>query len=239
MDEAVGVQSYTYRRFTALGTLEQAQRAGVVAIEVWPGHLPPDGEEAAIASYQEAAQKAGIRVVGYGVIQLGAGAESALRLAARLGCSYVSVDVDPQNTSAIASGIQLAKELGLRLGIHNHGPGHHYSTVDTVLSVLEHQDAALGACVDTGHFLRAGQDPAAAIHALGSRICGVHLKDFLEDGTEVLPGRGRLELTSVLRALRDVGFNDPAVIEYESDPGNPTPAVRASSTAIRAALARV
>ncbi len=239
MDEAVGVQSYTYRRFSALGSLEQAQRAGVVAIEVWPGHLGPDAAEAAIASYQQTAQMAGIRVVGYGVIQLGSGAEPALRLAARLGCSYVSVDVEPGDTSAIASGVHLANELGLRLGIHNHGPGHHYSTVDTVLAVLDHQDAALGACVDTGHFLRAGQDPVAAIHALGSRISGVHLKDFLEDDTEVLPGRGRIDLVTVLRALRDVGFNDPVVIEYEADPGNPTPAVRASSTAVHAAMARI
>ncbi len=237
MDGAVGLQSYTYRKFSALAGLEQARQAGVTALEVYPGHIGPDADDTTVEGFQAAAQKAGIRICGYGVISLGAGAEAHMRLAKRLGCEYVSIDVRPDDRQSLDQGLRLAEQLGLKLGIHNHGPGHHYSTLDTVLAVLRGRPERLGACVDTGHFLRAKQDPVAAIRELGPRVHAVHLKDFVDERTEVMPGTGGLNMTAALAALRDVGFSTAHVLEYEADADNPTPAVSQAVAAVRKALA--
>lgn len=237
MPTEIGVQSYTYRKFPVRRAIDEAKAAGCQAIELWPGHLPPDTAEAEVEAVCAHARRQGQRICGYGVIGLsGEAPDAQVRFARRLGCDYVSVDVRPQDRERQAAAAALAAQLGLTLGIHNHGPRHHYSTVDTVLAVVRDLPPNFGACVDTGHFLRADQDPVAAIRALGPRVHAVHLKDFLDEHTEVLPGSGRLDLPAAVRALRDVGFRTAYVLEYEADENDPTPAVSRAVAAVAAAM---
>ena len=93
--------------------------------------------------------------------------------------------------------------------------------------------SARGPCPDTRcrwrggrHFLRADQDPEAAIERLGRRGHAVHLKDFVDQDTEVMPGKGRLDMVAALGALRRSGFSTAYVLEYEADENDPTPAVQ-------------
>lgn len=209
-------------------------------MELWPRHLPADTPEAETAAVLEHARANGVRICGYGVVGLAKERTAPhLRYAKRLGCDYVSINVDPADRESQAEAITLAQDLGLKLGIHNHGPSHHYSTVDTVEAVLAGQPELFGACVDTGHFLRAGEDATRAIERLGRRVHAVHLKDFTDEHTEVLPGTGRLNMPSALRALRAVGFSTAYVLEYEADKLDPTPAVQKAVAAVAAALAQI
>lgn len=236
----VGLQSYTYRRFPLRRAIEEAAAVGCRALEVFPGHLPADTPRAEVDAVLAHARAHGIRFCGYGVVGVGPdGAERDLRFAHGLGCDYVSIDVRPDDRAAQRAAIAHAEACGLRLGIHNHGPGHHYSTVDTVLAQVEGMPACFGACVDTGHFLRAGQDPVEAVVRLGARALAVHLKDFTAAGAEVAPGAGRLDLPATLRALARSGFSTAYVLEYEADEHDPTPAVRAAVAAVAAALQAV
>ncbi len=217
--------------------LDAARDSGNHSIELWPGHLPadtpPDQVEAVLARCQER----GLRVCGYGVVNLSrADTETHLRCAKALGVDYVSVDFRPDDRQAQSAAAALAAKLGLRLALHNHGPGHAYATPEQVAAVLEGQPEVLGACVDTGHFLRADADPVAAIRLLSGRVHGVHLKDFLDAHQEVMPGTGRLDLKRTIAALREVGFASDFVLEYEADPENPVPAVREAVAAVQAAL---
>jgi inosose dehydratase len=240
MPYEVGVQSYTYRRFDIRRAIDEIHAAGGRAAEVWPGHLPPDTAEAETDAVLQHARERGVRICGYGVVGLSAQATAAnLQYARRLGCDYVSVDVRPDDRALQAEAVAMAERLGLKLGIHNHGPGHHYDTPESVARVLEGQPPAFGACVDTGHFLRAGVDPVQAIAALGRRVHAVHLKDFVDAHTEVMPGHGRLDLPAALAALRQGGFSTAYVLEYEADEHDPTPAVRQAVAAVVAALQRL
>ena len=239
MAQEIGVQSYTYRKFPVLAAVAEAKAAGCTALELWPGHLAPDASDADVASFQGQCRTHGVRVCGYGVCGLGgADAEKSLRFAKRLGCDYVSVDVRPGDRDKQDAAIRLAAELGLNLGIHNHGPGHHYSTLQDVASVLEGRPAVFGACIDTGHFLRSDVDPVEVITRLGARVHAVHLKDFVDAHREVLPGSGRLRMADTLAALRRIGFSTAYVLEYEADETNPTPAVREAVAAVAAGLGR-
>lgn len=236
----IGVQSYTYRKFNVRQAILEARKAGCTAMEMWPGHLPAITPEAETAAVLEHARTNGVRICGYGVVGLSKDAtEAHLRYAKRLGCDYVSIDVRPADKENQAAAIALAQQLGLLLGIHNHGPGHHYSTVDSVEAVLQGQPEIFGVCVDTGHFLRSNEDATRAIQRLGRRVHAVHLKDFTDERTEVLPGTGRLNMPEALQALKSLGFKTAYVLEYEADESDPTPAVKEAVTAVSAALAKI
>ena len=217
--------------------LEAARASGNRAIELWPGHLPAQTPTDQVEAVRVRCGERGLRVCGYGVVNLSrADAEAHFRCAKTLGADYVSVDYRPDDRPAQEAAAALAARLGLRLALHNHGPQHAYATPEQVLAVLEGQPAVMGACVDTGHFLRADADPVAAIRMLGSRVHAVHLKDFLDAHQEVMPGRGRLDLRQTIAALREAGFSSAYVLEYEADPDNPVPAVREAVDAVAAAL---
>lgn len=236
MARPVGVQSYTYRRFPLLKMVDEVRAAGLESIELWPGHLPANASDDQVQELLAYCQARQVTICGYGVVGLGGETEAHLRMAKRLGCAYVSVDVRPQARDAQSAACRLAEELGLRLGIHNHGPGHHYSTAEDIAAVLEVNPPVLGVCVDCGHFLRSDVDPVAAIARLQPRVYAVHLKDFIDDRTEVQPGTGRLDLPATLAALVRAGMTAPFVLEYEADEQNPTPAVRQATDAVRAAM---
>lgn len=79
------------------------------------------------------------------------------------------------------------------------------------------------ACLDLGHALSQGDDPVACIRRLGDRLAGIHLHDArpplpgAPKGRAHLPlGEGSLDLAAVARALSEVGFAGPVVLEVEA-----------------------
>lgn len=81
-------------------------------------------------------------------------------------------------------------------------------------------DPRLGVCVDTGHFHSAGVNIPEFIHRFGPRVYSVHLKDHLGE-TSVGIGRGDINLTSVIDALRAINYQGGLTVELEvNDPQN-------------------
>jgi sugar phosphate isomerase/epimerase len=237
----IGVQSFTYRQFDIPGIIEELEETGISALEIFPGHLSPDSPEAEREEAQQMLSDAGIRICGIGVCGFSADESDAvartLDFAAQLGCDYVSIDVDPDDDEVKQVLVDEAKARELLLGIHNHGPSHHYDTADSVLASVQNFDTVLGACVDTGHFLRADENPERAIEVLGERVHAVHLKDFLDEETEVVPGTGNLNYSAVMERLEEYTHFDTAfVIEYEADPEDPTPGMRQTVGVFKQAL---
>jgi inosose dehydratase len=73
-------------------------------------------------------------------------------------------------------------------------------------------------------------NPSAQIREMGARNHGLHLKDHNnERDVDVVFGRdgGVLNVTDILRTLREVRFNGYISIEYEANPNDPSPDVRA------------
>jgi sugar phosphate isomerase/epimerase len=136
----------------------------------------------------------------------------------------------------------LAANPDTKLAIHNHGPELPYEKIAEVEAAFAGRHPSLGACVDTGHFIRSGEDPAEAIRRFGSRVHGVHLKDFASEGVFAegrMLGRGKLDLEAVFRALRDVGYRGAVSLEYEEHPENVVPDLVACLEAASEAAERV
>ncbi len=135
---------------------------------------------------------------------------------------------------------RLLAEYDIRIAIHNHGPeDERWRRPEWILEAVKDLDPRIGACVDTGHYLRAGVDPVKAIRMLGFRVWGVHLKDFDASSEEQIVGQGRLNLVETFQALVDVGFKGPLSLEYEAHMENPVPHMREGLAAAAEALARM
>jgi sugar phosphate isomerase/epimerase len=59
-----------------------------------------------------------------------------------------------------------------------------------------------------------GTDPATLIRAMDSRLTTVHLADYAPNGPRHLPpGKGALDWPVILRALQEVGYEGPLLLE--------------------------
>ena len=84
---------------------------------------------------------------------------------------------------------------------------------EELLAGLAHPRLALN--FDIGHFFCVGVDPAAAARRLAPHIRHVHLEDIAPTRAHqhLVPGRGAIDLESVLGALRDGGYNGWVTVE--------------------------
>lgn len=105
-------------------------------------------------------------------------------------------------------------------------PGDDYdyslnSRTQDVLHIIDSYNAIFGkdrfsACVDTGHAFLMGQDPAAMIRTLGSRVRALHISD--NNGRQDqhnAPCQGGVNWTDVLAALRETGYQGS--FSFEAD----------------------
>jgi len=153
-----------------------------------------------------------------------------------MGFPVYSADPSADSFESLAS---LTKEYGIKIAIHNHGPGHKYGRLEQVQKAVEKWPVEIGACVDTGHVLRSGEDPVAWIKALGPRVHDVHLKDFSDAKTEHILGKGKLDIVGVLKALKDVKFPGILAVEYELNEKNPIADVKECLAAVREACKKL
>jgi len=116
---------------------------------------------------------------------------------------------------------RLCQEYRMTLAIRNHAEaaGSKYWRPENVLEVCEGRSKAIGACPDTGHYVRTGLAPVECLKKLDGRIISVHLKDVAELGNpesrDVPLGEGKANYTQVLQTLRALKFRGLATIEYE------------------------
>jgi sugar phosphate isomerase/epimerase len=118
---------------------------------------------------------------------------------------------------------KLCDEYEINLAIHNHpvSPKSKYWKPENVLAVCEGRGPRIGACCDTGHWVRSGLDPVACLKKMEGRILGFHLKDVAEKGVvecrDVPLGEGAANYAAVLTELKRQGYQGVMTIEYEHD----------------------
>lgn len=88
--------------------------------------------------------------------------------------------------------------------------GHNSAEIRELLSA----DDRLRVCFDTNHLV--GETGHDFVHAVGEKIVTLHVSDYdFVDERHWLPGRGKIDWTSLVHALRDVGYS--GVWMYEID----------------------
>ena len=72
---------------------------------------------------------------------------------------------------------------------------------------------ALGAYYDAGNNTARGYDIVAGVRALAPYLLGVHIKDRRKGGSSVLLGRGDTNFPGFFLALKDIGYQEPLILE--------------------------
>jgi len=230
----MGVQSYSFRKFTFIQAIEKARELGLDFIEVFPGHLNYQSDARQKAAVEAKLAECNVKANAYGVCGDGALKDRKLwQFCKEFGIDVLSAHASKGTFAALD---KLVAEYDVKIALHNHGPGAMWATADQMLEAIGDHDERIGVCLDTGHLMRAGDEPVSAIRKIGKRLHGMHLKDVNKDNHDVIVGTGRTDLAGLFKALEDVDFDGALSLEYELDADNPMPGMRRSLAAVRKVL---
>lgn len=227
----MGIQSYSLRGYEVDEALRHTHDLGLESIEFFDAHFSLKSTPDQIEAMKDKVRALGIQIMGHGVNGFTADHEAnrkVFEFARRAGIRNISAD---PTEDAFDSLDELVARFDIRIAIHNHGPGERYDKIADVLEAVEGRHKLIGACADLGHYIRSAEDPVKAIHLLGGRLFGIHLKDFAEqkaDSRGVILGQGHLDLVATFQALRKVDFPADGCLslEYEEKPDNPLDDIR-------------
>lgn len=237
----VGVASWSFNPFSLFEAIEKTAALGIAYIEPFQGQrVYPDAEtkfDAALtdediqrirAKLDEHKVQA-ISMYVHDIPNDEAACRGIFDWAKKLGIRMIISEPAEDALDLIE---RHCNEYGIALAIHNHPEGSsRYWNPAEVLRVCEGRGPLIGACGDTGHWLRSGLDPVEAVRLLDKRLITLHLKDLehaTRDAIDRPWGQGIGNTEGVLRAVYELRLR-PALfaIEYESEMENNMPRVEA------------
>lgn len=236
----LGIQAWSFNRFTFYEAIDKTASLGLKYIEAYPGQkLSKDkpkitfGHDMPAEIRQEVKQKlkdAGVTLINFGVVNL-PNSESHCRkvfdFAKEMGIETIVSEPREETFDMLD---KLCQEYKIKLAIHNHPKPTHYWNPDTVLKVCKERSKWLGACADTGHWMRSGINPVEALKKLEGRIISLHFKDLNEFGNlkahDVPWGTGKADVKALLTELHRQNFKGVFSIEYEYNWENSLPEIR-------------
>lgn len=236
---SLGMASYTFREFDLGKTLAMTKRLGLKKICFKSFHLPLDSQEAEIMAVAKKVRDADLDLYGGGVIYMRTAAEvdGAFDYARAAGMRMI---IGVPNHELLDLVNRKVREYNIQVAIHNHGPGDKlYPTPESVYEKIRSLDSRIGLCLDIGHTMRAGVDPAESVLKYSSRLLDVHFKDVTaasQKGGPIEVGRGVIDIPQFLKTLLKVNFSGIASLEYEKDGKDPLPGAAESVGFVKGVL---
>ena len=244
---AIGLQAYTFNRFTVFEAIEKTAEAGAKVIEFFPGQKlsKEDGtawnhnaSDEVIAKVQAKLKQHGVKAVNYGVV--GGKDEAEWRKIFEFGKKLGLYGITTEDILKFDIIEPLVKEFDIRVGIHDHprqtgNPNYKVWDPHYIVEMTKNRDARIGACADTGHWQTSGLNPVYCLRVLKGRIISSHMKDKVDYGnsTDTPYGTGVGEIGRCLDELKKQGFQGNISIEYESDWDKNVPQVTKCVTFVR------
>ena len=160
----------------------------------------------------------GVKVVNYGVCGLSKDEETARKtfdFAQEMGIETL---VSEPEFDAFDTIEKLCDEYEINVAIHNHPKPSRYWNPATVLEMCKGRSKRIGACADTGHWMRSELNPLEQLKKLEGRIISFHFKDlnkFGEGAHDVPWGTGEGNVAAMLKEIHRQGIQAVFSIEYE------------------------
>jgi len=239
---AIGVQAYTFNRFTVFEAIEKAAEAGAKVIEFYPGQKLSkeepdvkwnhDASDETFAKVVAKLKQHGIKAVNYGVVGIPV-EEPEARKIFEFGKKLGLYAITTESFEAIDTIEKMVKEYDIKVGFHNHPrrpdkPTYRMWDPYFILELTKDRDARIGACADTGHWQTTGINPLWAVKTLKGRVISSHMKDKVEFGKshDVPYGTGVGQVGDILAELKAQGFDGNISVEYEYNWDNSLPEVK-------------
>jgi hypothetical protein len=221
---SIGIAGYTFARLSIDQSIAIMKRVGVTNLSVKDFHLPYNSTQEQINTIIGKFKDGGINVYGVGVVYMKS-REEVDRAFIYAGMAGVKTIICAPDYELLPYVNEKVKSADYRLAIHNHGPDNPlYPNATDIWDHIKDLDQKIGICIDIGHTLRYGDDPAKDIIRYGSRIYDVHIKDVdkaSKEGKTVEMGRGLIDIPSVVAALRKIKFSGSCSLEFEKDMNDP------------------
>ena len=219
----VGIQSYSLRGFDGKTAMQHSQKLGLKYWESFRNHIAMDTSPEKVAAVKAMLKEHGIALLAFGVESFNeneGAARKAFDFAKAMG--VMSISADPTKDKAT------------------------FDLLDKVTDVqtwVKDRHPKIGACVDTGHYLRSDEDPVEVIEKLGKRVFGVHLKDVknLPGGGKkfTILGEGDLRLADCLKSLKKLDYKYSLSLEYEENEKNPIADIELCLKAVQDAVKKI
>jgi inosose dehydratase len=234
----MGIQSYTLRDRSFEKMLEAMQNdLKLHFVELFPAHITGLSPTQVL----DKLKAHDVKALSYGVIDFTKDHDKNKKLfdlAKSLNLQNLSCNPDPD---AFDSLDKLTDEYNITCAIHPHGPGAKWVKIDQIHDAIKDHNKKIGLCCDTGHLIRADQDPLRALEVFKDRTYALHLKDFKKLGDnkweDVPAGDATLDVDGVVKFLLTNKSEAPVYIEYEG--GNPVVSSQKSLTRVKEAVRKV
>ena len=237
----LGMQAYSFNRFTFEEAVAKTKALGMGYIEAYPGQTLSKAKPNVKTDHnmskpemllmKQILREAGIKLMNYGVVGLPnneAECRKVFDFAKEMGIETI-VSEPPEDAFDLLS--KLCDEYEINVALHNHPKPSPYWNPDTVLRLCEGKSERIGACADTGHWMRSGINPLEAVKKLKGRIISLHFKDLNQfgGGHDVIWGTGKADAKAILTELKDQEFGRESggvfSIEYEHNWDNSMPEI--------------
>lgn len=237
----LGLTSYTLRKFSLDDVIKISKRLALNSVSLKSMHMPLESSAEDIKSMAAKVRNAGLDLYGAGVIYMKTAkdVDAAFDYAS---AAELDMIVGAPAHELLPQVNDLVKKHNIKLAIHNHGPGdEQYHSPSDVYAKVKDLDKRIGLCMDIGHVVRIGEDPASMIDKYKDRLYDMHMKDenkAVADGKPVEVGRGVIDIPAVIRALKKINYQGCVAFEFEKDGDNPVPGLAESVGYVRG-VARV
>jgi sugar phosphate isomerase/epimerase len=225
----IGPQIYSFNRFPFDEALKLVVACGTASFEQYPGQrlskdidvrvgpdlLKPENRDH-LKRMKDLLAEAGCSIHAFGVC--GAG-KADFDFCAEFNIPLINTEPE---FNRIAEVNRLAEEYKINIGLHNHPYPTRYWYPNIVLDQLKDTGPRVGACCDTGHWLRSMLNPIECIRKLKGKITGFHIKDLKRNANGGLDadcvfGQGEVGIAEILKEVATYNIKVPFSIEFEAD----------------------
>ncbi|WP_099464823.1 MULTISPECIES: sugar phosphate isomerase/epimerase family protein [Parabacteroides] len=237
----LGMQSYSFHKFTLVEALDKTHELGIKCIEVFPGHklggkwgdkvfdfnLDPQTQK----EIKELAASKGIKIVGTGVYIADKPSdwEKMFKFAKAMNMEFITCEPALKDWDLVE---KLAKQYNIKVSVHNHPQPSDYWKPENLLNAISNRSKLLGSCSDVGHWRREGLNQIDCLKQLKGRIVSLHFKDIApkvegeKEQHDVIWGTGILDVKGMLKELKKQNFKGVFSIEYEYNWDNSVPDIK-------------
>lgn len=227
----IGSQCWTFNNFSVIEAIEFTARSGGTIVEFYPGQkFAPDsdlkwGHDATEDQAKRIADELAkwkITPMNYGVVGV-PNKEADARKIFDFAKKWNLYGITTESADAVDLLEKLAKEYDVKVCFHNHprqpkNPNYKVWDPNYIMELTKDRDARIGACADTGHWIRSGLNALECLKILGKRTLSMHLKDRIDEKSEdQIFGRGKANVIGMLEYVRTQGFDGNVSIEYETN----------------------
>jgi len=215
----LGCQAWTFNRFTFFEAVDRNAALGLKVIEAFPGQriskdikegFGPGMKPATVQAVKAKLKSAGVTLVNMGVTGVPGdekGARKFFEWAKMMGIETIVTESNHKFYD------KLCEEFKINIAFHNHPNSW---PPEKVLKATKGRNKRIGACADTGHWMRRNIAPLDGVKQLKGRIISFHFKDLNKMGGHDVPwGTGKGNVKAVLQEMHNQGFKGVFSIEYE------------------------